>query len=85
MINILLLHNFAARLAQANLESKGDIANIVKKTYFDDKLKHFNKKVTSNKTKHLLVENEFKKNYKHLIQAFLLVKVTIIIMEYNFT
>ena len=57
MINISLLQNFAARLAQAN----GDIANFVKKTDFDDKLKHFNKKVTSNKTKHLLVENEFKK------------------------
>ena len=28
---------------------------------FDDKLKNVNKKVTSNKTKHLLVENEFKK------------------------
>ena len=33
--------NFTARLAQANLESKSDIANFVKKTYFDDKLKIF--------------------------------------------
>ena len=28
------------------------------KTDFDDKLKNLNKKVTSNKTKHVLVENE---------------------------
>ena len=30
--------NFAARLAQANLASKSDIVNFVKKTDFDDKL-----------------------------------------------
>ena len=35
-----------------------------KKTDFDDKLKKLNKKVTSNKTKYLLVENEFKKLQK---------------------
>ena len=29
-----------------------------KKRDFDDKLKHLNKGVTSNKTKHVLVENE---------------------------
>ena len=39
------------RLAQANLITKID---------FDDKLSNFNKKITSNKTKHVLVENEFK-------------------------
>ena len=76
--------NFAARLPQANLGTKSDIADFVKKTDFDDKLKNLNKKVTSNKTKHLLVENEFK-NYKHLIQVFLLVKVTLIMMEHTFT
>ena len=31
------------------------------KTDFDDKLKNLNHKTNSNKTKHLLVENEFKK------------------------
>ena len=41
MINILLLQNFfsenfAARLKQANLASKGDIANLVIKTDFDN-------------------------------------------------
>ena len=67
MINNLLLQNlikktgenFAARLAEANLATKSDISNVVNKTDFDDKLKNSNKNVTSNKTKHLLVENEF--------------------------
>ena len=59
--NKLTAENFAARLAQANLATKNDIANLVNKTDFDDKLKTLNKKITSNKTKHLLVENEFKK------------------------
>ena len=43
------------------LASKNDIANFVKKTDFDDKLKDLNKKIISNKTKHVFVENEFKK------------------------
>ena len=43
---------FTARLAQANLVTKTD---------FDTKLQSFNKRITSNKTKHLLVENELKK------------------------
>ena len=43
---------FNARLAQAN---------VITKTDFDAKLSGSNKKVTSNKTKHLLVENELKK------------------------
>ena len=43
MINILLLKNLmeadiAARLKQANLASKYDIADFAKKSYFDDKL-----------------------------------------------
>ena len=70
MVNILPLKNLISqqqkilllrRRAQANLASKSDIANFVKKTDFDDKLKNLNKKVTSNKTKNLLVENGFKK------------------------
>ena len=60
-VNKLTAENFASRLAQANLAGKNDIVNFLKKTDFDDKLKHLNKKVTSNKTKHLLVENELKK------------------------
>ena len=69
MINILLLQNltkltgenFAARLAQTNLASKNHIANFSRKTDFGDKIKNLNKKVTSNKTKHLLVESVLKK------------------------
>ena len=36
-------------------------ANLITKTDFDDKLSNLNRKITSNKTKHALVENEFKK------------------------
>ena len=49
------------RLVEANLASKSDICNFVKKTHFDDKLKNLNKKINSNKTKHVFVENEFKR------------------------
>ena len=80
--NKLTVENFAARLVQANLASKSDITNSVKKTVFDDKQKNLNEKIKSNKTKHLLVENELK-NYEHLI--FLLVKVTLIMLEHKFT
>ena len=58
--NKLTAEKFAARLGQANLACKKCIANFVKKTDFGDKLKIFNKKITSNKTKQLLFENEFK-------------------------
>ena len=51
--NILAVRAFNARLAQANLVTKTD---------FDAKLQSLNKKINSNKTKHLLVENEIKKN-----------------------
>ena len=43
---------FNARLAQANLIIKSD---------FDAKLSSLNRKITKNKTRHLLVENELKK------------------------
>ena len=36
-------------------------ADLVPKTDFDDKLKNLNGKITSNKTKYLLVENELNK------------------------
>ena len=49
--------NFAAILAQENLVTKTDFAA---------KLTSLNKRINSNKTKHLLVENELKNN-KHLI------------------
>ena len=59
MINILLVQFntlaadvFNTRLAQANLITKTD---------FDAKLSSINRKITSNKSKNLLVENELKK------------------------
>ena len=58
MTSILLLQSlilasvFNARLAQANLITKTD---------FDAKLSSLNRKITSNKTKQVLVENKFKK------------------------
>ena len=40
---------------------RNDIANFVKKTDFDEKLKNLNKKISSNKTKHVVAENELKR------------------------
>ena len=74
--------NFAVRLAQANLSSKNDVASFLKMTDFDDKLKHFIKNVTLNKTKHVLVENELKK-YRQLTRVALLVKVTLAMMDHK--
>ena len=53
--NILAARVFNARLAQTDLVTKTD---------FDTKLQSLSKRITSNKTKHLLVENEFKKLQK---------------------
>ena len=50
--NALAASIFDARLAQANL---------INKTDFDAKLWSLNRKITSNKSKHLLVENKLKK------------------------
>ena len=49
--NALAANVFNARLAQANLITKTD---------FDVKLSSLNRKITANRTKNLLVENEFK-------------------------
>ena len=49
---------FTARLAQENLASKNNIADFVKKADFDDKVKNLNKKITSNKTRHILVKTK---------------------------
>ena len=46
--NKLTVDVFNARLAQAN---------VITKTDFDAKLSNLNRKITQNKTKHLLVEN----------------------------
>ena len=47
--NKLTTENFAARLTQVNLVTKTD---------FDNKLTSFNRKITSNKTKHLEVQKK---------------------------
>ena len=47
--NELTLENLTARVAQATLANKSDIANFVRKTDFDDKVKRLYKNVTSNK------------------------------------
>ena len=49
--NNLAARVFTARLSQANLATKAD---------FDTKLQSLNKKISLNKTKHLLLENELK-------------------------
>ena len=55
------MENYTTSLKQANLATKCDAADFVKNRYFDDKLKDLKMKLTSNKSKHLLVENELKK------------------------
>ena len=50
--NTLAGNVFNARLAQANLVTKTD---------FDEKLSNLNRKITKNKTDHLLVQNQLKK------------------------
>ena len=81
--NKITAESFTARLAQANLASKNDIANFLKKTDFYDKLKTLNKKFTSNETKHVFDEMN-KKKYRHVNQVFLLVKVILIMIKHNF-
>ena len=59
--NKLATESFVARLKVAKLATKADIADFIKNTYFDDKLKKLNKKVTLNEIKHVLVQNELNK------------------------
>ena len=54
----MLANNFEARLVQEHLTTMADITDFVKEADFDNKLKSVNKKVTSEKIKHVLVENE---------------------------
>ena len=56
--NKLTAENFAARLKQANLAGKTDITNSVNNADFDNKLLSFDKRINSNKTKHVPVESE---------------------------
>ena len=56
--NKLFAENFAVRLAQVELATKADIADFVYLLHFDDNLKNLNKKVTSNKSKHVKAEKK---------------------------
>ena len=58
---IINIRKLCCKIKQANLVSKSDIADLVKKKDFDNKLSDLNKRINSNKTKHVLVENELKK------------------------
>ena len=69
------LENFIARLKQENLAGKNDIANFVNKTGFNDKLKNLNKKITSNRTKNVIVENELKKITDNWLKCFYWLKL----------
>ena len=53
--------NFRARLAQSNLVNKNDF---VKKTDFDDNLNNLNKKVLSNKSRHIEVKTKLNNSRK---------------------
>ena len=70
-----------AKIKQAKLASKDDIADFVKEAYFEDKQININQKITLNKTKHILVYKI--KNYKHFTQVFLSVKVTLLMMDHK--
>ena len=48
--------------------------NLITKPDFNAKLSSLNRKITSDKSKHLLVENDLKK-LKHLVQVILLAKL----------
>ena len=80
-----------ATLNLANLATKDDIADFIKKTDFDNKLKNVNEIVILNKSKIYQLKMNLKnckikwKKYKHVIQVFLSVRVTFSIMERNFT
>ena len=50
----------AANVFKARLAAQTDL---ITKTEFDSKLKEISDRVTKNKTKHLLVENELKKKF----------------------
>ena len=69
------LENLIARLKQENLAGKNDIANFVNKTGFNDKLKNLNKKITSNRTENVIVENELKKITDNWLNPFYWLKL----------
>ena len=51
-----MVHNFAVRSTQGKLANENDLADFVKEKDFDKE--SLNKKITSNKTKHVEVERK---------------------------
>ena len=58
------------KLTTESLASRLTQTNLVTKTDFDNKLISLNTNVNSNKTKHVLVENELKKTTNILFKLF---------------
>ena len=75
---------FAAKLKQGNLASKSDIANFVNKIDFDNKLLSFNKRINSNKTKHVLVKNKLNELSKKVKAISAKIIVFIVFIDYSF-
>ena len=75
---------FAAKLKQGNLASKSDIANLVNKIDFDNKLLSFNKRINSNKTKHVLVRNKLNELSKKVKAISTKIIVFIVFIDYSF-
>ena len=65
-------NTIAADVFKARLTAQTDL---IRKPDFDSKLEGISDRVTENKTKYLLVENELKKNYKNMMLLILDVKV----------
>ena len=66
--------NFGARLAQANLVTNSDIANFVKKTDFDEKLKN----ITSNKNELNEISKKVKAISAKVLTKYLVNKFSIL-------
>ena len=86
-----MTHNFAARLAQAQLATNDEITDFVKETDFDNKPKKLNKNVTSNNAKHALVENELNKKSEKVelilikeLRKYLIIDIVFLLVENNF-
>ena len=56
-------------LAADVFNARSGQANLITKTDFDAKLSYLNRKITANKTKHLVVENELK-NLKYIDSSY---------------
>ena len=57
-----------AEIKEKQSVNESDMANFVKKTDFDDKLENTNKKITSNKLKHVEWKKKKKKKIKWAVR-----------------